>query len=954
MKKISMILLSTILTGLNTSGQNKIETIKLDNGLTVILNEDNRDPKVFGVVLTKVGGKNDAWDATGMAHYMEHMLFKGTTQLGTSDWEKEKPHIDKIICLYDSLGKTSDDNQRKEIHQAINKESVEASKYSILNEMSNIIHKMGGTKLNAFTSPDVTAFFNEFPPNQINQWIDLYAHRFTNPVFRAFQAELEVVYEEKNMYEDQFQTKLFESFNKYMFKKHPYGQRSLIGTTEDLKNPSLSKMYEFYRTWYVANNMVLVLSGDFETSEIIPVITEKFGQLPTRNIPKPIIYSEEPFKGRELVQEKLSPIKMNLMGFRTPPEGDSDKIIMDVIAKMLNNSTQTGYLDQLSLDNKLLAAHAVLLPYHDYGSLLILAMPKLVGQKLESAENLVLEQLKRLAEGDFADDFLETIKSEFYREQQLMLESLQGKAISLAFASAQNLDLNEVFNQTERIKNISKEDIQAITQKYLGDNYLILQSRMGSPKKDKIEKPNFKPIATNTNHVSAYQKQFDKIPKINYNPSFIDFSIDIESEQLSKNYTLHINQNPINDIFTMSIQFGIGKIKAPYLEYAVQYMNFAGLEFKTLNDVRLEFAKYGASYSFEISDDYTTIEIEGIEKNLPHILALLNKLINEPYPDNSKINVIYEGEKAQRKMETEQLENVAHALGQYALYGPNSKYLKRPSLRKIKRLKAEDLISDFKTATEYDIHVFYTGQKDIVNVKTHINNNLRFSSEIKPSESPSEKNSIDYTEDVVFFTNMKKATQSKILLTSKCQINKVDYALLTAFNVYLGGGFSGILVQEVREYRSLAYNVGGGFPMPKIENNPVHFNATLGTQTDKTIEALTLVDSIIKSLPQKPERLEMIKEYLINKTITDKPGFRDYHHKIQEWKYQGYSEDPAIDLLEQYRNLTWEQLYSFYQRVLKGNNFVISITGDKSKIDMNQLKQFGKVIEIKESKLFSK
>ena len=212
------------------------------------------------------------------------------------------------------------------------------------------------------------------------------------------------------MYEDQFQTKLIESFNRYMFKKHPYGQRSLIGTKEDLKNPSLTKMYEFFKTWYVANNMALVLSGDFNTDEVMPMIEDKFGQLKSAKLPERTKYIEEPFKGREVYSEKLSPIKMNLMGFRVPADGEEEKPVMDLICKMLNNSTQTGYLDQLSLDNKLLAAVAMQIPYHDYGSLIVMAIPKLIGQSHENAENLAIELIQRITNGDFTETFLETIK----------------------------------------------------------------------------------------------------------------------------------------------------------------------------------------------------------------------------------------------------------------------------------------------------------------------------------------------------------------------------------------------------------------------------------------------------------------------------------------------------------------------------------------------------------------
>ena len=235
--------------GAGASEKPRIETYKLKNGLTVILKEDHRQPKVFGVVITRAGAKDDPADATGMAHYQEHMLFKGTQTLGTTNWEKEKPHIDRIFELYDELGQTKNDSTRKAIQKQINEASLAAGEYAILNETSFLINAMGGTRLNAGTGPDQTIYYNQFPPNQIEKWLDLYSERFYKPVFRTFQSELEVVYEEKNMYDDQFFTGLYEAFNKDFFKNHPYGQRTTIGTAEDLKNPSLSKMYKFFTDW---------------------------------------------------------------------------------------------------------------------------------------------------------------------------------------------------------------------------------------------------------------------------------------------------------------------------------------------------------------------------------------------------------------------------------------------------------------------------------------------------------------------------------------------------------------------------------------------------------------------------------------------------------------------------------------------------------------------------------
>ena len=246
----------------------------LSNGMKVFLIENHNKPEIFGSFVVNVGSKNDPQDNTGMAHYLEHMLFKGTQTMGTLDYEKEKVHLDKINDLYNQLGLESDDEKRLEIQKKINEESKLAGEYALPNEFDRIIAEMGGTELNAFTSNDMTVYLNKFPPNQIEKWLDVYVHRFQKPVFRLFQSELETVYEEKNRSMNEPIQYLIERYTAKMFAGHPYGEQTTLGKTVHLKNPSLKAMYDYYHKYYVANNMALVLVGDFKSEDIIELINQ--------------------------------------------------------------------------------------------------------------------------------------------------------------------------------------------------------------------------------------------------------------------------------------------------------------------------------------------------------------------------------------------------------------------------------------------------------------------------------------------------------------------------------------------------------------------------------------------------------------------------------------------------------------------------------------------------------
>lgn len=937
------------------SGTLKISQITLENGLTVILNEDHSQPEVFGIIMVKAGGKNDPADATGMAHYQEHMLFKGTTQLGTIDWEKEKPHIDRIFELYDELGKTKDEAKRKEIQTLINDESLKAADYAIPNELSNLITEMGGTNLNAGTGPDYTVYYNKFPSNQIERWIDLYAHRFTEPVFRSFQAELEVVYEEKNLYNDQFQTKLLEEFQRHFFKQHPYGQQTLIGSIEDLKNPSLTKMYEFFRTYYVPNNMALVLSGDFKSEEIIPIIEAKFGVWQSRDLPETPKWSESPFNGREFQQAKITPIKIAILGYRAPSQTDKKFEVSEIVARLLNNSYSTGLLDKLSIDGKLLAAQAIPMPYHDHGAVIILAIPKIVGQSLENAESIILAELDKLKRGDFDDWMLDAIKQDMYRQHTTSMESIQSRALYLGYAFAKGQPVEEALDYSSRLMSITKEDVVALANEIFGPNFLAFYSKMGFPKKEKIQKPDYKPLLANPNARSVYAQHFDTLPTFEPRLQPIDFENDIDRTRLSKGHEILRVNNPLNDVFSFTIAFEVGEYALPMLRYSTQGINMSGAAQYNVNQLKEEFAKAGASYNVFSNDSYTIVDVQGIESNLRRTLELVGLLLNDPKLDQSKIKTIIDGDLTNRKMERSEPDQVAQALLEYGLFGSKSEYIDRLTAKQLKKLQADELIKIFKEAATYSSQVRFTGKTDIETLTKMVEQYIPLAQNHIQGNSPVDKQAKQYTQNTILLVNKPKARQSKVFLFFNGEPFSVDNAVpLEAFNRYFGGGFSGLVVQEIREYRSLAYSTGASFQMPAKKGSPSNFIGYVGTQADKTLIAMETFNGLIREMPQKPERISMIRNYLELSAQTSRPNRRGIASTVERWKHLGYDKDPMVVKLPAYRELEWETIMDYYSKNMKEKPVVYMIVGDKKQINLSELAKYGDIVEIKEGDLFSK
>lgn len=927
----------------------------LENGLTVILSEDRSSPIVYGLVVTKAGSKNDPSDATGMAHYIEHMLFKGTEELGTIDWAKEKPWIDKIITLYEQLAKTSDPVQRKEIQKQINEASVEANKYAIPNELDKILKEIGSTDVNANTSFDRTIYHNAFPASEIEKWLEIYSHRFINPVFRGFQSELETVYEEKNLYTDMFQFNLFEEFNKVFFKQHPYGQQSLIGSIEHLKNPSLHKMYDFFKTYYVPNNMALILVGDFDTEKILPLIKEKFGKWITKPLPAEKKWEEKPFNGREFVEMKLSPIKMALLGFRAPKNGHQDQIAFEIASSILTNGNSTGLIDQLVLDNKILMAMSIYMPYNDEGQSIVLVVPKIVGQKLEDAEKIILEQLENLRKGNFDDALLEAIKLEKYREIVTMLENNEWKAVIMAEYFAQGRSIDEITQLPQKIISITKQDVINVAEKYLNGNYIAFYSRMGSMKKEKIEKPGFTPVVSNMNAKSIFAQKLENIPSQPIKEKFIDFRTDVQYNRIKRGVNIYRAENPYNDIFKVKIKFGLGEYYHPLLKYSCELLNMSGTKTKKVNELKFEFAKIGCTYSIHSDKSYTTIEITGLEKNLPNAIKLMNELVMSPSANQNAKDKIIQGEKANRKIQESEPDQIAEALYSYILYGRKSEYINRPTIKELQKLSIDSMYKVFQLATTFECDIHYSGKLTLEELIPIFKNNFTWTAAPKNSLAPADITYNQFSENTIYLIDEPKALQSKIyfFINQKAFYNDVE-PNIDAFNLYFGGDFSGLVLQEIREYRSMAYAAGAKYKIPSKSGKESLFMGYIGTQSDKTIEAIQVFDSLVRFMPQKKERWSYMINYLVKSSLIDKPNFRDLSENITRWKLLGYQHDPSQGKIPMFYEMKFEDMYSFYTENIQKKPMVITIVGDAKRIDLKSLSKYGKVNKIKKEIVFSK
>ena len=928
----------------------KTKTYHLDNGLKVVLCEKHDTPEIYGAVYVHAGSKNDPTDATGMAHYFEHIMFKGTDRIGTINWEKEKVYLDSISMMYDRLHETSDPAARQAIQMKINALSLASTDYAIPNEVDVILTQMGGKSLNAGTSYDQTMYYNIFPSNQLSKWMDVYVERFRNPVFRLFQSELEAVYEEKNMYGDG----PINAFQEYMFKEtfgeHPYG-RPVIGYTEHLKNPQPSKMREFYNTYYVANNMTLILVGDFNLEAVQPMIAEKFGTWRSGELPKEPTYTLPKFNGPTVKEVRLTPMKISALIFPGIKNSDPDMIPLSMTCSIFFNG-ETGLADKLTLEGKLMGAVLLPLSLEDHGANVMLIIPKLLGQSHEEAEALVFECLDQLKRGEFSDELFEAVRMEMLMGRLRATEDLNKLASLFLEMETSGQTYEEFLAETERIKKMTKEEVVAIANKYFGNDYLDVRSKMGFPDKDKVEKPSWKPLeAKNTNMKSDFAKMIEaeEVPEVT--PQVIKFGEDVKITDITDGFKLYSAINTANDIFELKFHFNRGTLDDPDLDRATSYFDMQGTEDKPYQEFALELQKMGASIYTSTGDNEFVITVTGFEKDLDKLLDLCRQKLYHPSNDESQIQTLADGERMSLQTQKDDASTWARAVRAYALYGEKSSYLVHSSLKEWSKRSGNEILAEIAEALKYDGYVTYTGNEyPEVMVQAIKSHNILPLKPLKGKEKVlAEK---EYSQPRVFFASNKKFRQSNIWFhVSGEKLTMKEEALSSLFSKYFGTDMYSIVFQEIREFRSLGYTAYSVFNYDYLERTPGYLYGFLGTQGDKTFDGIDAFSDLIKNMPEREEKFNASKEALLKTRASNYIGFRSKPTVVHTWIKEGYDHDPRAQYTEFIRQAGFKDVIGFYNSMIKGRPVIIMMSGPKS-VSKKDLAKYGTVTELKYKDIF--
>ncbi len=927
---------------LNDPLNTRIYTLK--NGLKVYLSVYKNAPRIQTYIAVKAGSKNDPANATGLAHYLEHMVFKGTDIYGTKDFKKENAEIKKVENLYETYRKTKDEAQRKKIYHQIDSISGIAAKYAIANEYDKMLAGIGASGTNAFTSYDQTVYVNDIPSNQINNWLKIEAERFRKPVLRLFHTELEAVYEEKNRGLDNDGNKVSEALMEGLFKNHTYGTQTTIGTIEHLKNPSMVEINKFYNKYYVPNNMAIIMSGDFDPDKVIVDIEKNFGTFKSKPYEEYKFKPETP-RTQKIAIEVFGPDPMSVsLAWSTAGYGSKDTEIGAVITKVLYNG-RAGLFDlNLNQSQKVLNSAAFYESLKDYGFFGFQGDPK-EGQTLEEVEKLMLQQLDIIKKGNFPDWLLQAVITDFKYQKTKELEDngSRGGEMLNSFVNAQKWQ-NSV-NTIERLSKITKQEIVDFAIKNFAEtNYVVVYKRIGEDKSmQKVDKPSITPVELDREHSSPFVQNIVKSTPETIQPVFLDFDKDILKSSIKSNVPFLYTKNTENKLFQMYYKFDMGSNNDKLLPMAIKYIKYLASEEMSAEQFKQELYKLGSTFDVFIDNENTWVSLDGLSDNFDKTVQLFEKVLEKPLVDEEVLkNLIsdFKKERNDNKLQKQLILN--RAMASYARYGSINPYSYVLTDDELDKITVFEIKNKIKSLLSFEHKILYYGPLESNDVKTILN-----SFHMVPDKLTSIPVTYNFVakqlDNSVYIVDFDMKQAEIMLVSNGNSFDASQVPIISLYNSYFGGNMSGVVFQDLRESKALAYSCYSRYSQPNKLTKKYYNSSYIGSQADKLADALKGMSDLLNELPQAEASFNAAKELLIAETRTQRITKSNILFSYIAAQDLGLNYDIRKTVFEKIQSITFNDVKNFQIQNIKGKPTTTLVLGKKENLDMKVLEKYGTI-----------
>ena len=941
--------------------QTKTRIYTLDNGLKVYLSVNKEEPRIQTFIAVRTGSKNDPAETTGLAHYLEHLMFKGTDKFGVTDPAAEAPYLDEIEQRYEAYRQLTDPEERRQAYHEIDSVSQLAAQYNIPNEYDKLMASIGAEGTNAYTSEDVTCYTEDIPSNEVENWAKIQADRFQNMTIRGFHTELEAVYEEYNIHLTSDIDKVFTALSAKLFPTHPYGTQTTIGTQEHLKNPSITNIKNYFKKWYVPNNVAICMAGDFDPDEVIATIDKYFGEWKAGDD-----VSQPQFPEQPEITEPADTTVVGLeaeslwMGWRFEKASSLQTDTLQVIESMLSNGT-AGLLDlDINQQMLMLGAQAGVMPQMDYSLFLMTGTPR-DGQTLDEVRQLLLAEIEKLKQGAFSDDLLPSVINNRKLQYYNALESNRARANMFVQAFINGTPWEQEVGALDRISGITKEQIVDFARRYFADNYAVVYKRQGVDEtQKKIDKPQITPIPTNRDEVSQFVKDIQAAEVKPIEPSFVDFQKDLTfgnvsaaSGALGSDLPYIYVKNVENGRFQLSFRYDFGEESDLRYNYAAEYLDYLGTDSLTNEQIKQQFYKLACYYSINVGARNINVTLGGLSESMPEALALLEHLMKHAKVDREAYAMYCALTAKQRADAKHDQRTNFQYLVQYGVYGKYNPYRNMLSDQQLAQTDPQVLLDLLKDLSNYEHTLLYYGPMSQTELSDVIAKEHQTPAALLIGPLGEHYTMQEMPENEILIAPFNAKNIYMRMIHNELRPWNADEAALKAlFNEYYGGGMNTIVFQELREARGLAYNAYAAYAEPQYQDQPEYFFTHIITQNDKMMDCVRQFHVILDTIPESEHAFAIAKEALTKRLAsqrTTKFGL------INAWlvaQQKGIDYDLNKRIYEALPAITLKDVVAFEQQNMAGKPYRYIILGDEKELDLKALEQYGPIRRVSTEEIF--
>ena len=932
----------------------KTRIYTLDNGLKVYISVNKEKPRIQTYIAVRTGSRNDPAETTGLAHYLEHIMFKGTDKFGTSNYEAERPYLKQIEKLYEEYRHITDPAKRKVWYHKIDSVSQIAAQYNIPNEYDKLMAAIGSQGTNAYTSNDVTCYVENIPSNEIESWAKVQGDRFQNMVIRGFHTELEAVYEEYNMGLTSDSRKLFTALMAKLFPNHPYGTQTTIGRGEHLKNPSITNIMNYYHRYYVPNNIAICMSGDLNPEQTVAIIEKYFGNWKRSETLSAPQYGAQP-KFTAPVDTTVVGLEAEkvYLGWRADKGNSLQCDTLNIIGELLSNGRAGLYDLDLNQTMKVQSAGAGFSDLTDYSMFMAIGTPK-KGQTLKEVRDLLLAEIEKLKKGNFSDDLLPSVINNYKRSYYKSLENNQFRAKAFVDAFINNIDWKQEVGKLDRVSKMTKAEIVSFANRFFDNGYAVIYKVQGTDTTiQKVDKPKITPIPTNNDKHSAFLQEIVNHKVEPIKPVFVDFKKDLTKSTTKKGWPILYKQNTQDDLFTLYLEIPFGEESDLLPGYAKMYIDYLGTDKMTNAQIKQELYKLACDYDIGQTDDETYFYLTGLNENLPKALALINDVIDNAKVDKEAYAAAVDLLIKSRKDKKADQRGNFRALQDYGMYGPYNSTRNMLSEQQLKSMDPQKLLDSLKKLKNYKQTVLYYGPSSIKDIDNLLAKTFKTTKKFAPL--PKEKRYVLQTtpkNEILIAPYDAKNIYMVQFHNENKEWTPNDAAKISVFNEYFGGGMNAIVFQEMREARALAYTASARYHMPSRLGNKEYFNTFIITQNDKMMDCVAQFNELLNNVPVRQANFDLAKQNLLKSLASARTTKFSILSAYMAAQKMGLDYSLSEKIYKDLPSVTLNDIINFEKTNMANKTFKYLILGNEKELDIKALEKIAPVKRVTTEEIF--